>query len=152
MDALTEAVNGITASDRADEFAEYAAALRLETAYAAFEAAKYAADVEYAYVPGGTTEINQETKSITITIPQAADFAAVKPEFVVSPGAELAQDPSAKQDYSKETVVPVYQPELKRYVYWKLNVVKKNEPVLSEKTVSAERSQWKSWGLSLIHI
>ena len=59
VDALTEAVNGITASDRADEFAEYAAVLRLETAYAAFEAAKYAADVEYAYIPGGTTEINQ---------------------------------------------------------------------------------------------
>ena len=144
VNALKEAVNGITASDRADEYAEYAAVLRLETAYAAFEAAKYAADVEYAYVPGGTTKINRETKSITITIPQAADFSAVKPEFVVSPGAELAQDPSAKQDYSKETVVPVYQPELKRYVYWKLNVVKKNEPVLSETIVSAELSQWKS--------
>ena len=144
VSALQEAVNGINASDQSDEYAEYDAVLRLETAYTAFEAGKYAADVEYVYIPGGTTEINKETKKITVTVPQASDIAAIKPEFVVSAGAELALDPSAEFDFSKEVIIPVYQPEIRRYVYWKLNVVKANEPILSEKDVSAEPDLWNS--------
>ena len=144
VNALKEAVNGIKDSDRADECTEYAAVLRLENAYAAFEAGKYAADVEYVYISGGTTEIDKDNRKITVTVPQTADFTAIKPEFVVSSGAELALDPTAEFDFSKEIIIPVYQPELKRYIYWKLSVIKANEPELSEKTVSAELSQWNS--------
>lgn len=104
------------------------AACRLEKAVWKLEQTRIGADMEYAYVQSGKTDVDRENKTIIITLPFEAALTGLDVKTVVSQGAELATDIS-KADFSNPLAVTVKNKAMGGTNQWTLEI--KNETVNS---------------------
>lgn len=141
VSALQAALNNETASSAKTEFAKALAANRLEKAVAIFEKARIGADLEYAYVSGGVTEVDGANSKITITLPFDAALSGLNIKTSVSNGASLVTNVSGA-DFTNPVSVTVKNNATGLEKQWTLEIKREEVTTDANLVMNAAPENW----------
>jgi len=117
------------------------AAHHLEQAAETFVNSRYAADLVFAYIKGGTTETDVENRETVITVPFNTSLYGLDIKTLVSPGAELITNLS---DFYQSATLKILHPDSGIEGTWTLRVQKEQPTVLDSVTVGTNGADWKT--------
>ncbi|MBE7011004.1 MAG: right-handed parallel beta-helix repeat-containing protein [Ruminococcaceae bacterium] len=118
--AAVKATNPETRGDKG------VAAIKLEKIYKKLAGQKRNAGILSFTVEGGTSVIDGENQTITVSLLDGVDRTALTPSIDISPGTKLATELS-DLDFTEEFVIlPLYHEDLQRYTFWTVRFVSGN--------------------------
>lgn len=141
MDALKTVLSAEIAAVPNTELDKALSASRLEKAVCELEKARISADLKYACVEGGKTNIDSENRHITITLPFESSLTGLDINTVVSEGAELVTDLSGV-DFSNPVAVEVKNTATSMTNQWTLEVKCETINSMQNLVLTTESQNW----------
>jgi len=115
--AAVKATNPETRGDKG------VAAIKLEKIYKKLAEQEYSAEIRAFTVEGGTSVIDRENQTITVSLLESVDRTTLTPSIDISPGTKLATELS-DLDFTKDSVtIPLYHEAKRQYIFWNVNLV-----------------------------
>ena len=118
MAKFKKAVADVKATNPADEGAKAIAAGKLENIYADVVTKCYTAEIRGFKYGEAETEIDAENKKVTVYLPKGTDRKAIVPEIEVNDSAKVAVEASSLNWLKDSVRVPLFETNLRKYVYW----------------------------------
>lgn len=141
LSAFKKAVAEVKAQNPTSEGDKAIDAGRLEGAYTKAVQGCYTAEIRAFKLDGAETEIDADSKTVTVYLPSGTDRASLVPQIENSENAKVAVE--AKDiDWTKDTVrVPLFEKNIRKYTYWTVNF---KAPVgeTSNNAVSNDHNSW----------